>query len=88
MILKWNLDSPNDEMPDWSEEDNEAVMHPDDNKDFVDEPFLSIPSKPVAATKPAACLPPTIIELYALLMYSKDLLLFITNNIPGTSVRK
>ena len=52
MIMTWNPASPNAEMLDRSEEEIEAAMLPDDNEDFVDEPFLSMPSIPVAATKP------------------------------------
>ena len=88
MILKWNPDIPNAEMPDWSEEEIEVAMLPDNNEDFVDELFLSIPSMPVASTKPTSRMPPTIIELHALLMQSKDSLFFIANNIPSTSVSK
>ena len=63
-------------------------MLPDNDGDFVDNPFLSMPSMPIAATKPTARTSPTIVELHALLMQSKDPLFFIARDIPGTSVRE
>ena len=76
-------------MPDWTEEDIEAAMYLyDDDDDSVTAPLQIMPFMPRAGEKPDARGPPTITELHALLLQSRDRLFFIANCIPCTSVRK
>ena len=83
MILKWNPSGPNDNMPDWTEEDLEAAMYPYDADDgSVTAPLQIMPFVPTAGEKPDARGPPIITELHALLLQSRDRLFFIANCIP------
>ena len=89
MIIGWNPTRHNDKMPSWTEEDIEAAMRFDNNDDFSTAPMpQAVPLMTAAHKKSEACKPPTVIELHALLLQSRDRLSFIAHCIPGITVRE
>ena len=88
MILKWNSTGPNGKMPFWTEEDIVIAMRPDDDDEFSTAPTPQvIPLMPAARERPEARKLPTIIELHALLIRSKDRLFVIAQLCQGCNER-